>query len=625
MDIAEKKRAQLKQLFPEVFAEEAVDFDQLKRVLGEWVEPAKERFGLNWPGKAECMRIIQQPSVAALEPVRGESVRFDDTENLFIEGDNLEVLKLLQKSYFGKVKMIYIDPPYNTGKEFIYPDKYSETLDTYLEYTGQKDNEGRKFSTNTDTVGRYHSNWLNMMYPRLYLARSLLREDGVIFISIGDNEVANLKGLSDQIFGEENFVGSITREAKKGANRGTHLAPAIDYILIYAREIDNLSEFHLPMDQEYIDSFQYNDNDGKGYYKLTNLYEPSLDYYPNCRYPIQCPDGVVVITPENKSFSHNKESFNKMLKNGSIKLVKARSSQLVTIAGDPTNWSAKRKIYLEAMKDKGRRPSNLLLDIINAGGAKTTNSLDIPYDYPKPVELVKFLLKIIKEPDCVVLDFFAGSATTAHAVMQLNVEDAGNRKYICIQLPEPCDKKSDAYKAGLKTISDIAKERIRRAAKRIEKEQGCQLNLNDNKEPDLGFKVFKLSRSNFKVWEGEVEKNKNIEQKLLNHIHHIDDTSTPEDILYELLLKRGFSLTTHIKKRILAGKEVFSIEKGELLICLEHDLTQEVIDAIADANPLQVICLDDGFRDNDQLKANAVQTFKTRAQQKEQETVFHTV
>ncbi len=601
LDISEEKRERLKQLFPEILNDDQIDFDQLKRVLGEWVKPGKERFGLSWPGKAECMRIIQQPSVATLKPARDESVNFDDTENLFIEGDNLEVLKLLQKSYFGKVKMIYIDPPYNTGKEFIYPDKYNETLDTYLEYTGQKDSAGRKFSTNTDAAGRYHSRWLNMMYPRLYLAKNLMRDDGVIFISIDDVEVGNLRQIANEVFGEENFINQFVWETKKGAQgmaTQNMIVTNHEYILAYARLKENFKYLGLTRDQE---DFSNPDNDPRGAWKRQYLQRlgqglPTRsirDPSSKRKYTFETPytqekldqwvvENRIIFPAGGNSYPARKEFLNEYKNN----------QQLITGLGLYPTKSTTEKLHT------------------------LFNNLKI-FPNPKPYTLLHFLAQAVMKDNDIVLDFFAGSGTTAHAVMQLNQEDSGNRKFICVQLPEFINEKSEAHKAGYKTIADIGKERIRRVAKKIETEQHGQL--------DLGFKVFKLARSNFKVWEGEVEKIADLEKQLFDHIDHLNQASSPEDILYELLLKAGFTLTTRFEKITMAGKDVFSIEEGTLLICLDKDLTQEVIDALAKETPRQVICLDAGFKGNDQLKTNAVQTFKARAQEAGSEIVFKTI
>ena len=626
MDIAQKKREQLKALFPEVFAENKIDFDQLKRVLGEWIEPStdssgtdssgtdssgKERFGLNWPGKAECMKIIQQPSIATLKPARDESVHFDDTENLFIEGDNLEVLKFLQKSYFGKVKMIYIDPPYNTGKEFIYPDKFSETLETYLEYTGQKESNGHKFSTNTDRVGRYHSNWLNMMYPRLYLACSLLREDGVIFISIDDNEVAHLRELCDQIFGEENFVTECAwRKTDNQANIGS-IARVKEYIIAYAKNTESLSLNKMKLTERAKKEYRYSDNNGK--FRRAILLDKTRGKHI---FKVKTSSGKILNGPWMKK----EDEFKKLDAEGKI---------YWTTRGEEHPYG---KIYLHESEGQ---IANDFLSI--EYGTNQQGSLEVEqlfnaryFDFPKPSSLIKHFATIGSSNNDLILDFFAGSCTTAHAVMALNAEEGGNRKYIMVQLPEPCGEKSEAYKAGYKTIADIGKERIRRVAKKIEKEQNDQLNLNGATKPDLGFKVFKLSPSNFKVWEGNIEKARldkieNLEQQIFNHVDHIDVASTAEDILYEILLQNGFLLSTQIETIQLAGKEVFSIEDRALLICLDKNLTQEVIDAIVNEKPLQIIFLDEGFKGNDQLKINTFQTFKARAKEEDSEIVCITV
>ena len=643
MDIAQEKREQLKALFPEVFSEGKIDFDQLKHVLGEWIEPReeRERFGLNWSGKAECMKIIQQPSVATLKPARDESVNFDDTENLFIEGDNLEVLKLLQKSYFGKVKMIYIDPPYNTGKEFIYPDKYTETLDTYLEYTGQNDSNGHKFSTNTETAGRYHSNWLNMMYPRLYLACSLLREDGVIFISIDDNEVAHLRELCDQIFGEENFVGVFVINSTPNARDYGHIGKMHEYCLFYTKDSVSAETYLISEEDK---KFKYEDNIGG--FNIHPLYNsnvafnqsnrPNL-YYPFYLEPNKNDEGFNLISMEGKEGwitvyppKSVKEQTQFVWRWGKVKSKENLNKEIVGY----TTGSGEYRI-VQKMRHSSKLIRSLLVDkkYSSRKGTAEVESLfgNKCFTFPKPLGLLKELLLASTSKDDIILDFFAGSCTTAHAVMALNAEEGGNRKYIMVQLPEPCNEKSEAYKAGYKTIADIGKERIRRAAKKIEKEQNDQLNLNGATKPDLGFKVFKLSPSNFKIWEGNIEKARldkieNLEQQIFNHVDHIDVASTAEDILYEILLQNGFLLSTQIETIQLAGKEVFSIEDRALLICLDKNLTQEVIDAIVNEKPLQkIIFLDEGFKGNDQLKINTFQTFKARAKEEDSEIVCITV
>ncbi len=644
MDVAQEKREQLRKLFPEVFSENTVNFDQLKRALGEWVEPGKERFGLNWPGKSDCMKIIQQPSIATLKPARDESVNFDNSENLFIEGDNLEVLKLLQKSYFGKVKMIYIDPPYNTGKEFIYPDTYSETLNTYLEYTGQKDSEGRKFSTNTDASGRYHSRWLNMMYPRLYLAKNLLREDGVIFISIDDHEQAHLKKLCDEIFGEENFVATFTVKSNpRGSQSSKLIAVEHESIIAYSRNCENLKIIGYEKTHDEISDYSLNDESRK--YRLLGLRQRGgawrredrpLLYYPIFINP---ESGEVSLTkdsiytkksvPQRPSGEEGRWTWGKEKFNKDKHLLIGKN---VSRQGKEDFWDIFRKDYLlsnngEIVRKKPRSIWDEKEMNYQNGRNQIRDLFDNSeiFDFPKPTFIVEKCVGMFEDEESIVLDFFAGSATTAHAVMQLNAEDGGKRRCISVQLPEPVDEKSEAFKAGYRTIADIAKERIRRAADKIAEEQNGTLDLNEHGAPDLGFKVFKLAPSNFRVWEGNVEKISNIKKELFDHLQYLNADSTPEDILYELLLKAGFPLTTQVETRKMAGKNVFSIDRGAVLICLDKKLNLAVINEMAKAKPSQVICLDEGFDDNAQLKVNAAQTFKTRALREESEIVFRTV
>lgn len=620
MDVAEGKRDELKhclgQAFPEVFAEGSIDFDQLKRVLGQWVDPGKERFGLNWPGKAECVKIIQQPSVATLKPVREESVNFDETENLFIEGDNLEVLKLLQKAYFGKVKMIYIDPPYNTGNEFIYPDKYAETLETYLAYTGQINDEGRKFSTNTDAVGRYHSNWLSMMYPRLYLARNLLREDGVIFISIDDHEAANLRALCDQIFGEENFVAqNVWQKRYSRENRGV-IGDAHEYVITYAKNFEMFKEVSNLVSVTDAQKKAYrNTDDSKGPWRAIPI--TAQGYRPNQMYKIRSPSGKIFPPPEGRCWSMIESEFRRLEAEGRIYFGKNGDSQpgliryLSEVEGVvPWTWWPHDEA---GHTDEARKEIREYLGSTNI------------FDTPKPVRLIARMLEIATAGDDIILDFFAGSCTSAHAVLSRNNVDGGRRRFIMVQLPEPCVEGSEARQAGFETIADIGKRRIRNAAQKIGEAADSQLKFKGGEPIDLGFRVFKLDRSNFRRWDGTPDAGGDIAQQLEMHVEHLAEARSAEDVLYELLLKAGFPLTTAVQTVEMAGRQAFTVEDGTLFICLDKAITPELIDALAEANALQVICLDEGFKGNDQLKANAVQTFKARAQAAESEIVFKTV
>jgi len=611
-NIAEEKREQLKALFPEAFTEgQKIDFDRLKLTLGEMVDPGKERYGMNWPGKADCFKIIQQPSIATLTPVRDESVDFDTTENLFIEGDNLEVLKLLQKSYFGKVKMIEIDPPYNTGNDFIYPDDYSESLDTYLRYTGQIDNEGRKYSTNTEADGRFHSKWMNMMYPRLFLSRNLLREDGVIFIHIDDTELSNLRKLCDEIFGEGNFVEQIIWKKRSTPPNDQIIGAIHDYVLIYCKSQESVDLNLKKRTDKQIERYKNPDNHPKGPWTPGDLMANVKGgrYVKSLFFPIVNPlTGEEHYPSSNGNWRFNKDKVEDLIKNNEIYF------------GDDGKSRPKLKRFLRDVKE-GITYSTMwdFVPLNQAGSREMTELLGNMniFDNPKPSGLLSEIIKLGAQKDSshIIIDFFGGSASTAHATLDLNKEDGGNRKFIIVQLPEPTDEDSEARKAGYKTIADIGKERIRRVIKKIkgELEKKKDLLSGDKPQQDLGFKVFKLQPSNFKLWNGDVAKDKEaIEAQLEMFVDHINPKSSQEDILYELLLKSGFPLTTKIEKITLAEKTVFSIADGSMFICLEKELTPEVIKAMADQKPVRVVCLDEGFKGNDQLKTNAVQIMKSR-------------
>ena len=607
-NVVEEQKAKLKELFPEVLTEGKIDFEKLRLTLGDEVDDGEERFGMTWPGKRDCFKVIQEPSIGTLKPCREESVDFETTENLFIEGDNLEVLKLLQKSYYGKVEVVCIDPPYNTGNEFIYPDKFSESLETYLAYTKQVDDEGRKFSTNTEADGRFHSKWLNMMYPRLFLARNLLKDDGIIFISIDDNEVKNLRALCDEIFGEENFIDCIIWKKRYGGGaKEKHLVSLHEYVLIYAKDVFELPDIYIPLSQKSINRYyklKDKNFDIRGPYRTHPLEATkSMGERKNLVYSIPAPDGTEIM-PKRQWLWNKERTFN-TLNNGELDFLKDNNGK----------WTVHTKQYLKDENGVIRKDKAFSIidnvytqhgtnEIINLFG----NAQIFPF--PKPTSFMNFLINIgIQNKAGIILDFFTGSCSTAHAVLDLNKEDNGNRKFIMVQLPEPCDEKSEAYKAGYKTIADIGKERIRRVIKKIKKEKEETLDFGESKQ-DLGFKFFKLDKSNFKIWDGNVEE-KPIQEQLAFAIDHIDPNSKEDDILYEILIKSGFELTTPVETLSLEGKKVYSVAEGALLICLEMNLTTELIRAIAKMEPQRVVCLDSGFEGNDQLKTNAVQIMKS--------------
>lgn len=600
-DIAEDKKQELLRLFPEIRTEGGkIDLERLKLALGETVDVGKERYGMNWPGKADCFKAIQSPSLGTLRPCSEESVNFDTTENLIIEGDNLEVLKLLQKSYLGKVKMIYIDPPYNTGNDFIYPDNYTESLQTYLEYTGQVDAQGKKFSTNTEADGRFHSKWLNMMYPRLYLARNLLREDGVIFISIDDNEVDNLKKVCNEVFGEENFVANVVWQKKYAAtNDAKGFSVMHDHIVVYEKS-DSFNRLLLPRTEEQNKPYRNDDGDGRGLWRSDNLLVKSFS--PSCVFPIINPiTGEEFMPPEGSCWRASKETIDRWLTEKRIFFGKEGKGapQLKRYLNEvqqgqvPVTWWSFKEV---GHNDAANKELKALF------GEKA------PFDTPKPSTLVGQMLKITTQDDDLILDFFAGSGTTAQAVLELNKQDGRNRKFILVQLPEPTGRQD------YPTISDICKERVRRVIKKLNAEDESKLPLDGSQKPDRGFKVFKLAESNFNAWNANLPTGDvgALKQQLLLHIDHIREGRTPNDILYEVLLKSGFQLTTPVEKLTMEGKTVFSAAGGALFICLERNLTLELIRSMAEQKPERVVCLDEGFAGNDQLKANAVQIFKTK-------------
>jgi len=617
MDVAAQKREELKQAlgaaYPEVFAEGSIDFDQLKRVLGEWVEPGKERFGLNWPGKADCMKVIQQTSVATLKPMRADSVNFDTTGNLFIEGDNLEVLKLLQKSYFGKVKMIYIDPPYNTGNEFIYPDKYAETLETYLDYTNQVDDSGIKLSTNSDTTGRYHSRWLSMIFPRLYLARNLMTDDGIIFVSIDDHEMSNIKHVMDSVFGEENFINTIIWEKiYTTKNDSSLISGCHDYILVYAKDISRCKLGSLPRTKEMDARYTNTDRDPRGPWKAIPLYADGER--KNGRFVVVGPTGREFEPPADAHWRYAEAEVRRLLDDNRIYFGKDGSSQpnIKRFLSELDDGVKAKTIWFH--KEVG---SN---DTANREIKSIFDGNDRVFSFPKPTSLIRRMIQLgCSEPDSIVLDFFAGSAATAQAVVEQSLDDGIPRSFIMVQLPEPVDLND------YRTIADVAKERVRRILDRVSKANDGTLGLSDLSKHDFGMKCFSLDRSNFRLWESDTRSFDESGTQLDFHVDHVIAASSGDDILYELLLKAGFPLTTKVSSLTMAGKMVFSVQDGGLLICLEKEITPELIDALAEADPLQVICLDEGFKGNDQLKANAVQTFKARAQAEESEIVFRTV
>lgn len=607
LDIVEENVEKMKKLFPEIITEDKIDFEKLKKVLGNHIEEDNERYNFTWKGKSKAIAEAQKKSTGTLRPCKEESKNWDTTENLYIEGDNLEVLKLLQKSYYGQIKMIYIDPPYNTGKDFIYKDDFKDNLENYLELTGQSVktdslslNDNKKFktkkiTTNTETDGKFHTHWLNMMYPRLKLARNLLREDGVFFISIDDNELSNLKKLCDEIMGEDNFIATIVQKSRGGISNDKIISENHNYHLFYAKNRkvihSDRSKYGVKKTEDDFKRFNKNDNDGKGYYSLNPVSGPGGARKGNPYYNFLGVEGY---------FRFSKETMEQMYSNG--KIIKL-------------NNNLYQKTYLNDLKDKVKKISTWWDNVgTTSNGTKLLKNLFheldvVIFDHPKPIELIKLMVDYCNlDSHDIVLDFFAGSSTTAHAILDINKEENTSIKFILIQIPEPTSKNTDAYHSDYYYISEIGKERIRRAGDKIIKESG-------KKELDIGFKVFKLDSTNFKKWDPDY---KNLEQQLLDGTENIIPDRTNLDLIYEIMLKYGIDLTLQIEEIKTKDNTIYSIGEGALLICLDNNLTKEIaneiINVIEELKPetTRVVFKDNGFKEDnaDSHKANIKETLK---------------
>jgi len=617
-DIAEENIIKLKAIFPDVFTDGKVDFEKFQQVLGNYIETSNERYNFTWNGKAKALRLSQMPSTGTLRPCKEESKDWDQTQNLYIEGDNLEVLKLLQKSYHGKVKMIYIDPPYNTGKDFVYPDNFADSIENYKAITGQIDTEGKNISSNSETSGRYHTDWLNMMYPRLRLAKNLLTDDGVIFISIGQEEITNITKVCDEIFGEDNRISIISRVTKTASNNGTYFAPSIDYVLCIAKNITALDKFYDIVDETlYKKKETSRERAGEWYRDDIALFQASLnDLRPNQKYFIECPDGSKVIPPCSELDEIMREgdgrwrwSKEKYLENKHLLVFKSTNrSPLLDEHGNKAKYNVYTKSYLKDRQLDGTLPRELWTNFINRKGADLLKKYNIPFDFSKPYELTKYMMQITRtKENSIILDFFSGSGTTAHSVIQLNAEDAGNRKFIMVQLPEPTAEKDETYKAGYKNICEIGKERIRRVGDKIKDEKGMEaMNL------DVGFKVLKLDSSNIRKWQPDYE---NLEYSLTEFVNNYVEGRTELDVVYEIMIKYGLDLSYSIDEYIIDGKKVYSIGFGTLIICLDNELTtniaQGILDLAKELSPdsTRVVFKDNGFK-TDSNKTNIKEILK---------------
>ena len=630
---------QLAELMPEVIADGKIDVDKLKELLGDDVGDDRERFGLFWPGKKRALRAAQEPTTATLKPDFENSKDWDTTKNVFIEGDNLEVLKILQKHYHGKVKMIYIDPPYNTGKDFVYPDNYKEGLETYLEWTRQVNEEGKKVSTNSESEGRFHSNWLNMMYPRLKLARNLLTNDGVIFISIDDNEVDNLVKLGKEVFGEANYLNTFVwvsnlkgRQISASGAAGTK-----EYIVAFARKSDAAGEFRASggglkalMPTIYKGYNYIAKSDELGPYVIKNeLYNTNSAFNevtrPNLIFDIYYNPSTKEVRTESVSDKHVHGDFIKISprlnNNGMNKYHAFRWSQRKVLAESydlefvktPTGW----KVYTKVRDVDSTTVKDLIMDITTSEGAADIERVSLDpkwFDYPKPVNLVKLLVDIATDDDSLVLDFFAGSATTAHAVMQKNSEDGGRRKFIQVQLPEPLAEDSDARKAGLGTIAGIGRKRIDVAGNNIKSVNNRRINLGDS-TLDVGFRAFRLADTNFSKWRVTSDFDATtLEQHLFDLRDSSCDGATPDAILTEILLKQGYSLTEQIGDIEVDGLNLKTVGDNLVMAYLDANTKPALVQLrkVVELKPARFIILEDALHDDDELKTNLVQECKSR-------------
>jgi len=629
LNIEDQNIEKLLALFPEVNTDGKIDFEKLKQILGDYVDDSEERYRFVWNGKGEALRLSQTPSMGTLRPAKeeGESKNWDETGNLYIEGDNLEVLKLLQKSYFNRVKMIYIDPPYNTGGDFVYKDNFKDNIQNYKKITGQVDSEGNATTTNREYSGRYHTDWLNMMYPRLRLARNLLTDEGVIFISIDDHEVHNLKKICDEIFGEDNFIASFVWKRRASSAMADKLVSKDhEYLLSYQK--GNFSSFS-GIEKDFR-NFINPDNDPRGVWTKGDLtVGMTREQRPNQFYNIIDPKTGLSYKPNpQRVWSYIKDSMDKLIEENRIyfpsdpnqRPMFKRFKQDMNINVNPiSTW------INENSKLVDKKEVTQLYTGLNSEGTRVIQNIFEfkVFDHPKPLSLLKSIIKQSTEKDDIILDFFAGSSTTAHAIMELNSEDGFDRRFIMVQLPEPTNEKSEAYRAGFKNIAEIGRERIRRAGDKIKEELKKKYEAASDEERkqmkhpdelDIGFKVFKLDSSNIKEWNpGKYE---NIQQAIEDALTPYVPDRTEEDVVYEMMLKMGLDLTYPVEEIDVNGKTIYSIGYGFLMICLADKVdivVAEKMIEIKDENNQQefrAIFRDEGFS-SDTDKTNVKETLRS--------------
>lgn len=612
INLTDKNIDKIGELFPNCITEsldkngklkKAIDFEKLKLMLSSNIAEGNEKYEFTWVGKKASIIEANKPIRKTLRPVKEESVNWDNTKNLYIEGDNLEALKLLQESYLGKVKMIYIDPPYNTGNDFIYNDSFKINVNDYADNSGEVDESGNRLFKNTDSNGRFHSDWCSMMYSRLVLARNMLSNDGVIFASISEIEVDNLKKMCIEVFGEKNYITTLVRKTKTTSNNGNQFAPSHEYIVVCAKKLETLNVFNDPEaqeDEDYVKLFKWEDEYSK--YNVIGLYQPALKH-GGSSYPIECPDGSYVVTPEGKPWRWNEQTFLKNKADNRVVFKETKTSPLLTLEGKHAKWNIYTKLYLKDRLDSGMRPITFIDKYTNSEASKELIKMNIPFDFSKPRRLIQYLIKIcVADKDSIIMDFFSGSSSTAHAVMQLNAEDNGNRKFIMVQLPEKTDENSEARKAGFNNICEIGKERIRRAGLAI-KEENPLLAQN----LDTGFRVFKIADSNMK--DVYYSANEYSQETIDLFESNIKEDRNDLDLLFGCLLEWGLPLSLPYSSEEIDGCTVHNYNDGDLIACFNDNVPDSVIKEIANKKPLRAVFRDSCF-ENSPLKINVGEIFK---------------
>lgn len=621
-NLADENFKKLAALFPNAVTEtvnengevvRAIDKDVLMQEINtRVVEGREERYQFTWPDKKKAMLAANAPISATLRPIKADSVGKDgtpggwDSENLYIEGDNLDVLKLLRETYLGKVKMIYIDPPYNTGNDFVYEDDFAEDTDSYMGRSGQYDEQGNQLVQNTDSNGRFHTDWLNMIYPRLRVAKDLLAEDGVIVISIDDNETENLRKCCDEIFGEDNLINCfIWNCSTAGGIRPKFASKTHEYILVYGKDKNALNMIYAPLSSDAIK--MYTQEDEKGRYRDKDFVFKNKSTNANQKYGISCPDGEIVYPKKGYIYRFIQGKFEEALSDGMVTFKQTNTGPLVDTNGNQAHWNIYIRKYLgDAMGAPSTLVPKEMMSIYNVGTQCVQDLFDgvRVFENVKPVDVIIYMINMLSSKDSIVMDFFSGSATTAHAVMQLNAEDGGQRKFIMVQLPEACDEKSEAYKAGYKTICEIGKERIRRAAKKIREDAGLTL----SQDFDGGFRCLRLDSSNMQDIYYTPDAT---QQDLLScTTDNIKLDRTPEDLLFQVMLELGVLPSSTIAETEIGGKRVFNVADGFLLACFDKGVTTETVTAIAKKQPYYAVFRDASMAD-DSTATNFDQIFET--------------